>query len=58
MCVLEARLCEAQARLDDAEPAEHQQQSAVDVCAIATKIARVPMIEIDVADATTTAGAR
>ena len=57
VCALEARLCEVEARLDNAEPAEHQQQSTVDVCAIATKIERVPMIEIDVADATTTAAA-
>ncbi len=56
VCALEARLCEVEARLGEAEPAEHQQQSAVDVCAIATNIERVPMIEIDVADATTTAG--
>ena len=55
VCALEARLCEVEARLGEAEPAEHQQQSAVDVCAIATKVERVPMIEIDVADATTTA---
>ena len=56
VCALEARLCEVEARLDEAEPAEHQQQSMVDVCAIATQIERVPMIEIDVADAKTTAG--
>ena len=36
VCALEARLCGVEARLDEAEPAEHQQQSAVDVCAIVT----------------------
>ena len=43
--------------MDEAEPAERQQQSAVDVCAIVMQIERVPMIEIDVADATTAAAA-
>ena len=57
VCALEARLCEVEARLDEAESAEQQQQSAVDVCAIATQIERVTMIEIDVADAKTTAAA-
>jgi hypothetical protein len=57
MCALEARLCEVEARLDEAESAEQQQQSAVDVCAVETRIERVPMIEIDVADAKTTAAA-
>ena len=57
VCALEARLCEVEARLDEAELAEHQQQSAVDVCALAMKIERVPLIEIDVADAKTTAAA-
>ena len=57
VCALEARLCEVETRLDEAEPAEHQQQSAVDLCAIVTKIERVPMIEIDVADVTMTAAA-
>ena len=55
VCALEARLCEVEARLDEAELAEHQQQSAVDVCALAMQIERVPLIEIDVADAKTTA---
>ena len=31
VCVLEARLCKVEARLGEAEPAELQQQSAVDV---------------------------
>ena len=57
VCALEARLCEVEVRLDEAESAEQQQQSAVDVCAIATQIERVPLIEIDVADAKTTAAA-
>ena len=57
VCALEARLCEVEARLDEAEPTERQQQSAVDVCAIVMQIERVPMIEIDVADATTMAAA-
>ena len=57
VCALEARLCEVEARLDEAELAEQQQQSAVDVCALAMQIERVPMIEIDVADAKTTAAA-
>ena len=57
MCALEARLCEVEARLDEAELAEHQQQSAVDVCALAIQFERVPLIEIDVADAMTTAAA-
>ena len=55
VCALEARLCEVEVRLDEAESAEQQQQSAVDVCAIATQIERITMIEIDVADAKTTA---
>ena len=55
VCALEARLCEVEARLDEAEPAEQQQQSAVGACAIATQIERITMIEIDVADAKTTA---
>jgi hypothetical protein len=57
VCALEARLCEVEARLDEAESAEQKQQTAVDVCAIATQIERVTMIEIDVADAKTTAAA-
>ena len=57
MCALEARLCEVEARLDEAESAEQQQQSVVDVCAVETRIERVPMIEIVVADAKTTAAA-
>ena len=57
VCALEARLCGVEARLDEAEPAEHQQQPTVDVCALATQIERVPLIEIDVADAKTTASA-
>ena len=57
VCALEARLCEVEARLDEAEPAEQQQQSAVGVCALAMHIERVPLIEIDVADAKTTAAA-
>ena len=57
VCALEARLCEVEARLDEAELAEHQQQSAVDVCALAIQFERVPLIEIDVADAKTTAAA-
>ena len=57
VCALEARLCEVEARLDEAELAEHQQQSAVDVCALAIQFERVPLIEIDVADAMTTAAA-
>ena len=57
VCTLEAGLCVVEARLDEAEPAEHQQQSAVDVCAIVTKNERVPMIEIDVADVAMTAAA-
>ena len=57
VCALEARLCGVEARLDEAELAEHQQQSAVDVCALAMQIERVPLIEIDVADAKTTAAA-
>jgi hypothetical protein len=56
VCALEARLCEVEARLDEAELAEHQQQSAVDVCALAIQFERVPLIEIDVADAKTTGG--
>jgi hypothetical protein len=57
VCALEARLCGVEARLDEAELAEHQQQSTVDVCALAMQIERVPLIEIDVADAKTTAAA-
>ena len=57
VCALEARLCGVEARLDEAELAEHQQQSAVDVCALAIQFERVPLIEIDVADAKTTAAA-
>ena len=57
VCALEARLCEVEARLDEAESAEQQQQSAVDVCALAMHIERVPLIEIDVADANATAAA-
>ena len=53
VCSLEARLCE----VDEAESAEQQQQSTVDVCVIAMQIERVTMIEIDVADAKTTAAA-
>ena len=34
VCALEARLCGMEAKLDEAEPAEHQQQSAVDVCTL------------------------
>ena len=55
VCTLEARLCGVEARLDEAELAEHQQQSTVDVCALAMQIERVPLIDIDVVDAKTTA---
>jgi len=57
VCTLEARLCGVEARLDEAELAEHQQQSTVDVCALAMQIERVPLIDIDVVDAKTTAAA-
>ena len=57
VCALEARLCGVEARLDEAELAEHQQQSTFDVCALAMQIERVPLIDIDVVDAKTTAAA-
>ena len=49
MCALDTRLCEVEARLDEAESAELQQQSAVDVCVILSEIESVPVNEIDVA---------
>jgi hypothetical protein len=57
VCALEARLCAVEAKVDEAELAEQQQQSAVGACALAIHIERVPRIEIDVATAAAVAAA-